>query len=218
MDTRTKQWQSLAGVLFGVLLVAGGTLASTGLPYGAPASEVANFIEGSVTRITLGGALVMLSAAPLLWFVSCLRRRLEGDGDDGQLAGIVSAAGVACAAVVLVAAASLLGTASRANFSQAIDPAGAAASWDLFGNLLGAALPVAMAVLVAATIVAARRSGWFARWAAWVSWVLAAGLLVLPIAWIFAGGAVLWVAAVSVSMAAFRPPQVGVPAARPRTA
>lgn len=218
MHTHTKRWEPLAGILFGTLLMTGGLLASTGLPYGASASEVASFFEASAARIVGGGALVMLSAAPLLWFVACLRRRLEADGDDGPLAGIVATAGGACAAVVLVAAASLLGTASRIGFPGRIEPAIAAVSWDLFGNLLGTALAVAMAVLVAATVIAARRSGWFAPPAAWLSWLLVAGLLAFPVSWMFAAAALLWVAAVSVSMTARRPPQVGVATTRTRTA
>lgn len=201
MHTPKHRWEPLAGVLFGALLVTGGLLASRGLPYGAAASEVAGFFYESSTRVLVGGALVMLSAAPLLWFVACLRRRLEADGDDGHLAAVVGTAGGAGAAVVLVGAASLTGTVSRTDFAESVAPAGAAAAWDLFGTLLGTALPVAMAVLVAATAVAARRSGWFAPWAAGLSWALVVGLLALPVAWMFAGGAVLWVAAVSIAMA-----------------
>lgn len=211
MQTLKHRWESLAGILFGALLVTGGLLASRGLPYGAAASEVARFFDASRSRIIVGGALVMLSAAPLLWFVACLRRRLEADGDDGHLVAVVGTAGGAGAAVVLVGAASLTGTVSRTDFAESVAPAGAAAAWDLFGTLLGTALPVAMAVLVAATAVAARRSGWFAPWAAWLSWALAAGLLALPVAWMFASVAVLWVAAVAVAMTLRGPVQTAAP-------
>lgn len=218
MDTHTKRWEPLTGILFGTLLMAGGLLASTGLPYGASAGEVASFFEDAAARVSAGGALVMLSAAPLLWFVACLRRRLEADGDGGPLPGIVATAGGACAAVVLVAAASLLGTASRIGFPGRIEPAIAAVSWDLFGNLLGTALAVAMAVLVTATVIAARRSGWFAPPAAWLSWLLVAGLLALPVSWMFAAAALLWVAAVGISMTARHPSRAGVAATPTHTA
>lgn len=216
MDTHMPRWEPLVGVLFGVLFLAGGLLTNA-VPYSAAASETARVFEDNAGRMAAGGTLVMLSAAPLLWFVGCLRSRLRTDGDDGRLAGIVVTAGGACAAVVLVSAASLVGTVSRTSFAESIEPAGAAAAWDLYGTLLGAALPVVMAVLIGATVVSARRSGWFAPAAVWLSGVLVVGLLVLPVAWMFAGAALLWVAAVSISMTR-RPRTVGTATTRPRTA
>lgn len=199
-----------------VLLVTGGLMTSMGAENELPASQLASFFENSGTRIRIGSALLLLSAALLLWFVACLRRRLEADGDDGRLAAMVSTGGGAVAAVVLVAAVSMAGAVDRTARPGSIEPAEAAGAWDLYSGLLGTALPVGMAVLVGATVVAARRSGWFDPVATSLSWVLVAGLLVLPIAWMFAAGGVLWIAAVSIAMTG-RSTATGLTTTRPQT-
>lgn len=217
MTTRMQRWEPLTGVVFGVLLVTGGLMTSRGAEDELSASQLARFFETSGVRIRVGSALLLLSAALLLWFVACLRRRLEADGDGGHLATVVSTGGGTAAALVLVAATSMAGAVDRTDRPGSIDPAGAAGAWDLYSGLLGVALPVVLAVLVAATVVAARRSGWFDPVAIWLSWVLVAGLLALPIAWMFAAGAVLWIAAVSIAMTR-RSTATGPATTRPRTA
>lgn len=215
MNTSMYRWEPLAGVLFGALLVTGGLMTSRGAEDELSASQLARFFETSGTRIRIGSALLLLSAALLLWFVACLRHRLEADGDRGHLATVVSTGGGTAAALILVSGTTMAGAVDRTDRAGSIDPAGAAGAWDLYSGLLGVALPVVMSVLVAATVVAARRSGWFDAVATWLSWVLVAGLLVLPIAWMFAAGAVLWVVAVSIGMARRSTLQVTQPSRGP---
>lgn len=201
MDTTTRRWEPLAGVLFGVLLVTGGLLYSSVLPNPAPVSDVARHFQDASTRISIGGATVLLGAVPLLWFVACLRRRLLDDGDDGHLAALALVGGAVSATMMLTAGAILLGAADRTDYPESLPPAWATAAWDLSAGLLGTALPAAMAVMLGAAGVAARRSGWFAPSTGALTWVLVMGLLIPPLAWMFAIGAVLWVAAVSIAMA-----------------
>lgn len=200
MDTTMHRWEPLTGVLFGVLLVTGGLMTSRGAEDELSATQLVTVFEHSATRILVGAGLLLLSAAVLLWFVACLRTRLMRDGDDGHLAAMVSTAGGAATAMALVSATVKAGAVDRTARPGSIGPEQAAGAWDLYRDLLGTALPVMMAVLVAATAVAARRSGWFDPGAILLSWVLVAGLLVLPIAWMFAAGGVLWIAAVSIAM------------------
>lgn len=217
VSTRTNRWEPLTGIIFATLLVTGGLMTSRGAEDELSATQLVTFFEHSATRILVGAGLLLLSAAVLLWFVACLRTRLMRDGDDGHLAAMVSTAGGAAAAVVLVSATVMAGAVDRTARPGSIGPEQAAGAWDLYSDLLGTALPVLMAVLVGATVVAARRSGWFAPEAAWISWALVVGLLILPVAWMFAFGAVLWITAVSISMLFLRP-EARAQATRTRTA
>lgn len=72
MDTTMHRWEPFTGVLFEVLLVPGGLMTSRGAKDELSASQFASLFATSATRTRVGSALLLLSAALLLWFVAYL--------------------------------------------------------------------------------------------------------------------------------------------------
>ena len=192
-----------SGVVFVVLFVVSAAL----LPFDfmdEPDSLASTFADD--TGRLLGAAqLAVIAGAALMWFSGTLASSLLASGAGQRLAGIARIGGSAAATLLIAGAIVLAAGALRADEDGAIASETATAEADIGLILAAAAMPVAAAVLVGATAVAAlytRRV--LPTWLAWVSAVLAVALLILPINFIATPVFALWVLVVSGLMIAGR--------------
>lgn len=196
-QSRTEQLAPLTGVAFFVLLLAGALLINN-YEYLPPASELQGFFTDNATRLQVAGYLGVASAAFLIWFAGSVRHSLRPhEGGTGRLSAVAFGGGVASGALVALAFSVLFVGAARGGDEGGITADAAAVFYDLYGTVVGSALPVAMAVLIGATAVVAFRTRAWPAWLAWAGAVLALGSL-SPISYIFIGIDLLWVLVVSI--------------------
>src|SRR5687768_16184448 len=94
---------ALAGVGFLALGLLG-TVVQSGSPgFAAEADELVAHYVDDTDAILAGSTMYLIGAILLLWFVSTLRARMRGTGDD-VLGGLAFAGGVAGAALCIAAA------------------------------------------------------------------------------------------------------------------
>jgi hypothetical protein len=151
-------------------------------PAGRPEIDVepSAFISyfGDRDAVILGSFLMMVSVAFFVWFVGVLRSALRrGEGEAGWLSAIAYGGGIATA--ILIAA--LPGvSALGAMDAEQLSPESAKTLF-LVGDAFLYPATVTASVLVAATGLAALRTGGLPRWLAWASLALAAWLLIPPL-------------------------------------
>ena len=196
-----ERFAPLSGIAFVVLTIVGIVIAWSDSPEEFPGKVpdiVAYFTEHS-GKIVTGAWIGLLGAFFLFWFAGSLRARLRtSEGAEGRLSSVAFGGGVAAATILTVMNAAYAIAALRVEEYDEIAPDTATALYDLANGLLGAALPVALAVLVGATGVLALRTGVLPRWLGILSLLIMVGLLILPIAWILNLVALIWVLIVSV--------------------
>ncbi len=178
----------------------------------APASAFARYYEEHDGNIWLSSILISLAVFFLFWFIGVLRAVLSAaEGGVGRLAATAHSGGVAMAVLILASFGTQVSGAILVSERDAgLAPDSAVAYWFIGDGLFVAAFYGA-AVLVAATGVAALRTGALPRWLGWASLVIALVLLVPWINWAaFIFLLPLWIIAVSVLLwqAASRAPAV----------
>ena len=206
-----ERYAPLTGVLFVVFTVAGILIGMSDSPDDFP-GEVADIVEyynDDPGKIMIGSWLGLLGGFFLIWFGGSIREHLRAAGQE-RLGTVAFGGAVAAAAVGLLIDTANLAAAFRADEDDAIDPATATALYDFANSMIGGGLPIAIAVLVGATGIAALRSGALPRWLGYVSLVIVLGLLTFYIAWMMTAVALLW--ALIVSIVLFR---AQTPAAAP---
>jgi hypothetical protein len=187
----------LTGVV-GVALIVAGAMVSGLFSYLPPADQLAEYLNSHAAAAALGGYLGMLSVFFLIWFAGSLRGSLRArEAGAGRIADLAFAGGVASALAIGLGFTLLSAAASRASSPDGISAVGAATTYDISSAIEGALFAVALAVMIEATAVVAYRHGAFPRWFAWVSSVLALGLL-SPYSYIALVIAMLWLAVVSI--------------------
>jgi hypothetical protein len=188
----------LSGVAFSVLVLVGIGLTSD-LGFLDPPQELAKVYVEDSGRVLAGMQVLALAAFLLVWFVGTLRARIHrAEGGVGRLASTAFGGGVAAAALLLAGAVAQGAAALRAEDAGAIDPNAAATLTDLGNVLMGAAAPVALAVVTAATALAALRTPILPTWLAWISVVLSVGLIILPINFMVVVLFLVWAVAVGI--------------------
>jgi hypothetical protein len=200
MDTRRwERFAPLTGVLFVLLTVAGIVIGLSDSPDDFPAKvdDIVQYYQDDPGKIMLGSWLGLLGGFFLIWFAGSVRARLRDAGEE-RLGTIAFGGAVAAATAGFLIDAANFTAAMRADEDDKIDPAVATTLYDLANSLVGTALPTAIAVFVAATGVAALRSGVLPRWLGIVSLVLAVTLLIFFIAWFMTAVALLWALLVSI--------------------
>jgi hypothetical protein len=182
MSTRHRPLVALAGVAFCLLGIAG-TLAYPSDPgFAAAPPEIAAFYTENDGALLAANTLYLLAGSVLLVFTGYLRSAVaRAEGGDHRLASIVFAGGVAGAALSIGAASLDVGAALRVDEQGTISPDVAPVMWDAGHVLYGLAAPMALAVLVLATAVAARRTGLLPTWHVALSGLLGVALLAPPI-------------------------------------
>jgi hypothetical protein len=175
-DVKWERYGAAAGVLFVILVVV-----ATFIPGSPPKIDdspvkVARYFVNHDGAIKAGAFLSGLAAVPFLWFLGSLWSRLRRPDDTRRLATIAAGGGVATISLVLVGFAMNSTTALRI---RELGPSGAKFFWTLSTIIVGMA-SFSIAVLVAATSVAAIRAKVFPVWLGWAGTVLA-------LAWLVAG-------------------------------
>ena len=208
-----ERYAPLTGVLFVIFTVAGIAIGMSDSPDDFPGeiSEIVEYYQDDPGRIMLGSWLGLVGGFFLIWFGGSVRAHLRDAGEE-RLGTVAFGGAVAAAAVGLLIDTANLAAAFRADEDDAIDPAAATALFDFANSAIGGALPIAIAVFVAATGIAALRTGALPRWLGIVSLVVVAGLLTFFVAWLFTGVALLWALIVSIVLFRAQAP-AAVPAA-----
>lgn len=194
---RTARWAPLTGIVYVVLLVVGGLIAGQEDFLATPEEIVAFFTDDPGTLLW-GTYLSMLGIPFFLWFVGSLRSHLrESEGSPGRLSATAFGGGVVAAGALLISLTAQITGAGRADEEGRIGLEMATTLYDLSGFLFGVATALGMAVLLGGTAIVALRHGALPAWLAWVTVVLAIGLVVPVIAWAFNIVALAWVIVVS---------------------
>lgn len=216
--SRLERLAPLSGIAFVVLTAVGIVISWADSPEDFPGKtpDIVEYFTEQSGSIVAGAWIGLVGAFFLLWFAGSLRSRLRlAEGADGRLSSIAFGGAVAAATILMVMNAAYAIAALRVEEHDEISPDTATALYDLANGLVGAALPVALAVLVGATGVLALRTGALPRWLGILSLVIMVGLLILPIAWILNLAALIWVLVVSVMLYLRPGVEAGVAATEP---
>lgn len=207
MDTRRwERFAPLTGVLFVVLTVASIVIGTSNAPedFPAPVEEIVEYYADDPGMIILSAWVGLLGSFFLIWFGGSVRARLRDAGEE-RLGTIAFGGAVAAAAMGLLIDTAHLAGALRAEEDDTIEPATATALYDLANSTLGGGLPIAIAVFVAATGIAALRSGALPSWLGIVSLILTVLLFMPMIAWAMTGVALLWALITSIVLFTSQP-------------
>lgn len=186
----------LSGVAFTALLILA-FLIDMNTEFMPSEADLVAHLEAGPLRVMASAYVMALAAGTLVWFGASLRQSLRAREGDDRL-GTVALSGVVFAASVLaVGAAAMVGAAERVLVRDSIEPASASALLDLASISIGNAVPIGMAVAIAATSIVMLRTARSRRWAGILSMALAIGLLT-PYAWLFLAGALVWFPAAGV--------------------
>jgi hypothetical protein len=202
--SRLERFAPLTGILAVVLWIIGVFVAESAddpADDASPAEYLAYFQDNEGV-IFIGTALLALGVVAYIWFLGCLRTTLaDVEGGHGRLATVALVFGVA-QGVLLAASSAPQAAGAIAVGDDEADLSGEAAEtlwWIGDGFFVMASLMLIGLFLATALVILRTRV--FPVWLAWVSIVLAIGLLILPIGWaiqIFLTP--LWIILVSILM------------------
>jgi hypothetical protein len=197
--SRWERYAPLTGVLFVIFTVVGILIGMSDSPEDFPGevAEIVEYYEDDPGRIILGSWLGLVGGFFLIWFGGSVRAHLRDAGEE-RLGTVAFGGAVAAAAVGLLIDTANLAAAFRADEDEAIDPATATALYDFANSSIGGALPIAIAVFIGATGIAALRTGALPRWLGIASLVVVLGLMTFFVAWAFTAVAMLWALVVSI--------------------
>src|SRR5690349_1746897 len=201
-----RLWSSLSGLVFVVLAVVGSALLFDGPSDSSPAKMTSWYQSSSNrTHIHIGWILTGLGLFALIWFVAALRERVreseQASPEQGTfLSTIVLVGGTVYVAVAMAGIAIADGIKSMSDdtyhhqvYSGIIHAAGDAS------YILVATAGAAMAALIFAISIAARRYAILPRWVSWFGFVAGVAAIFSVIfftmlLWL------LWIAVASVSL------------------
>ncbi len=196
-NSRTERFSLLSGVVAVLLLLAGSALIGI-YDYLPPAEEIADYITDNDARVQGGGYLGSIAAVFLLWFSGSVRSALATrEGGTGRLSNIAFGGGIGASIAVALGFSAIIAAGSRAGADGGITAIGAITFHDLWGQFLGYANGLMLAVFVAATSIVSLGTNIFPKWFSWLSLLLAIGLIT-PLNYIFLYGGVAWLFVVSV--------------------
>ena len=182
MNRKTRPLAALAGVGFCLLGIAGNLVYPADPGFVAAPDEIVELYSDNLDPLLAASTLFLLGGALLLVFIGYLRTALgSAEGGEQRLGTIAFAGGVAGATLSMAAASLDVVAALRVDEEGTIAPEVATTFWDLGNTLYGLAAPIALAVLVLATALAARRTGVLPTWHAAISAVLGLARLAPPI-------------------------------------
>ena len=197
------RWWPVSGLAFVALWVVCGWITDSTPDTGDDDAKIATyFTKNSHQTEGWVGFLVVLAASLLfIWFLAKLRERmLKAEGGTGTLSAMAYGAGIGGVALWLVASGLVAAAAVSADDTTkfVLDPN----TYRILNNaayLIWASGSTIVLITVAATAAIARRSGLLPKWLAWLSFVVAASMLVsiffIPFL-VFLG----WVLVVSVTL------------------
>src|SRR5690348_10249698 len=201
-----RAWSSLSGLVFVVLAVVGSILLFQGPSDSSPAKMTAYYQSGSHrTHFNIGWLLTGLALFSLIWFVAALRERVraseQATPEQGTfLSTIVLVGGTVYIAVAMagIALADGIKTMSDDTYHHQVYSGVIHAASDAT-YLLIVTGGAAMAALIFATSIAARRYAILPRWVSWFGFVAGVAAIV-SIAFFTMLFWLLWVAVASISL------------------
>jgi hypothetical protein len=218
MEGRGLWWSSLSGLVFVVLAVVGSLLLFDGPSDLSPAKMTAYYQSGSHrAHIHIGWILTGLALFSLIWFVAALRERVrageEASPERGTfLSTVVLVGGTVYIAVAMagIAVADGIKTMSDDTYRHHVYSGVIHAASDA-AYILIVTGGAAMAALIFAASVAARRFEILPRWVSWFGYAagVAAIFSVIFFTMLFW---LLWIAVASVSLYLATRSEAGTPA------
>ena len=191
--SRLDRASLFSGVLAVIFLIVGGAL--VGLTEFLPSAQSAHEqITENASQVLLGGYIGAIAAFFLIWFAGSLRSVLAQDeGGTARLANTAYGGGIGASVAIAMGYTVIIVAALRADAEGGISEIAAVTYYDLWGQILGYANGILLAVFVAATAAVSLRTKLFPSWFGWLSILVAIGLLtpynyifnILTIAWIF---------------------------------
>lgn len=195
--SRIERFAPLSGVVFIVLFAVSAAFVGDQGYLSSP-SDLEELFTDDSTRINIGGFMAVLSAAFLIWFAGSLRHSLRlSEGGTGRLSALALGGGVAAGAFTALAGSVVRVAAQRGGSDSGISADSAVVFSDIANSVGGIALPLALAVMIAASAAVMFRTGTWPTWLAWVSLVVAVGSLT-PLSYIFLAAELLWILVVSI--------------------
>lgn len=194
---RLERLSLLSGTVAVVLFIVAALLFGV-WDYLPTAERLAETLTDDGTTIMIAGYLGVVAAFFMIWFAGSLYRVLRrGESDPAWLSTTAFGGGLAAGIAIAIGFSIVVVSAARGGTATGISPAEAIALYDVYSQVIGQVFALGMAVLMVATAIASLRSPVFPAWAAWLSIVIAVGLLT-PWAWMFLFVAAAWLVAVSV--------------------
>lgn len=204
MTITLERLAPLTGAVFAVLAVLAAVLVNN-YSYLPPEREIQTFFIDNSTTVQVAGYLGALSAAFLIWFAGRVRSGLRPiEGGTGRLSAVAFGGGAVAGGLIAVAFAILIAGAARGGAEAGINGATAAAIYDIYGSIVGLAVPMTFGVFIGATTLVAIREKMWPAWLAWASAIIAVGSL-SPLSYVFVGFDVLWVLVFSIGLYVTQP-------------
>jgi hypothetical protein len=194
---RLSQLAPLTGIVSVALLIVG--LTTIGMnDYLPSVDRVVAFLNDKAAQMGTWVYLGLLSAFLMVWFAGSVSSASDsGEGDAGRLARIAFGGGLAAGIVLALTFAMTSAAADRASSAGGISPEGATTLYDLRSSLVGAALPISLALFAGAAGAAILRNKVFPAWLGWLG-VLAALAALSPVGYLGQVGPMLWIAIASI--------------------
>jgi hypothetical protein len=205
--SRFARWAPLTGTIFFVLALLGVLIGGPDSPNfpDRPAKYVA-YYHSHTGRVFASSWLMLVAVFFLLWFLGSLNQRMHRfEGGDGRVARLAFGGGVAGSALMLAGIVVNMLPAIRADDNKVLSDDVAVAWGDLSVGLIFIAAPIAFAVLLAGAALLGLRTGMMPAWWSWVTAVVALGLLVIFVSFLFLGLFVIWVLVMSILLLRAQP-------------
>jgi hypothetical protein len=188
-----ERWSPLSGVLAVVLWVVGV------ICMGETEDEAAKIlaqVKDNENEIIIGSIIFMIGCGFFLWFLGSLRTRLmTAEGPAARVTAIAFAGGVATAVMLT----GLAGTIGAAALNVDDIDASAASAMVNMGDVFFLGAEYLAPVLLFAFAIVSIRHGAFPKWLAWLSVLIALGMLTGIIGWAFLlAGLPIWTLLVSI--------------------
>ena len=168
-DGSRAPYGAAAGAIAVAMYGTGSLVMGTPPDFGAPATEVASYLEEDRTRIQVGSAIHAAWAPLLVWFLATVASLARAAGSGAQRAGAVAyGCGVIFMALFLADVGSLAVAALRPENMTAA-PELAAALHDFSWLAMGMAAFLVSGVLAAFAVLALRYAAIWPRWLGWLA-------------------------------------------------
>jgi hypothetical protein len=200
--TRYDRWLPLTGIVAVVLWVVGVFVLESASPGGdATAFEILEYFDQDSTSIFIGAFLFLLGTAFFVWFLGSLRAAfLAREGQPGRLTAVAFAGGLGKAVFDMGVMGGLVAGALAADESDDLSPQAAQSLFFLDDAFfIGAEFMALVFMAAAGAVILITRA--LPVWLGWLAFLIALGLLIVPIGWAFLlFGVPLWVLLASVML------------------
>jgi hypothetical protein len=180
---RWERYAPLTGVAAVVLWVIGVVVSESGAarPEDERAENILAWYGDNENTIIAGELIFVLGVLFFIWFLGSLRSTLIGaEGGTGRVASIAFGSGLLAALGMIIGAAALI----QPTFADEGELSGEAAqAMSILSDAMFGVTEVTLIPLLVAVGIVILRHGALPRWLAWVSFLLALVLAIIPIGW-----------------------------------